>query len=167
MTKSVRIKCSISVSTEPSAFFFPHLPLDLEFSLLLVNCTHHACFHRKLNVIKARSSLIIPFRSPDILRRKNRAIIIGGASWRRVLVFYTAASNNYMFLNILVFTLTPAHLLPPAIIGTTLRLNSQSLFFWRSLPSFWPLLSSVMSLTKLVRILWAGLWPSHEHLYSD
>ena len=95
-----------------------------------------------------------------------RALLPG--QWQvRVLVFYTAASNNYMFLNILVFTLTPAHLLPPAITGITLKLNSQSLFFWRSLPSFWPLLSSVMSLTKLVRILWAGLWPSHEHLYSD
>ena len=149
-------------------FFFPFtswlrilFPFGLTAHVMLVFTK------RKLNVIKARGGLIIPFRSPDILRRKNRAIVIGGASWRCVLVFYTATSNNYMFLNILVFTLTPAHLLPPAIIGIALKLNSQSLFFWRSLPSFWPLLSSVMSLTKLVRILWAGLWPSHEHLYSD
>lgn len=148
---------------------FLSLPLALEFPLLWVNCTRHTCFHRRKvqchkNQRPTRSS--VPFHSTDISRRKNREIIIE-ESWKHGLVFYMATSNNYTFLNILIFIITPAHLLPPAIIGIALKLNSKSLFFWRSLPSFWPLLSSVMSLTKLVRILRAGFWPSREHLYAE
>lgn len=124
---------------------------------------------RKLNAIKTIVSLIILFHFiPDISNRKNKEIYYRRRKLETCIGILYSNKQQLHVSKYSHFHHNPSS--PPtthAIFGISLKLNSKSLFFWRSLPSFWPLLSSVRSLTKLVRIHWAGFWPSHEHLYAE